>query len=89
MIMLKGFKTVAAVSLAALSIGVASTVTVDSASARSVPSYQQYDINSFTWAKTYYSWHYTTYRGGSAHDYNRWVSSGWNYDRWEYGYNYY
>lgn len=40
MIMLKGFKTVAAVSLAALSIGVASTVAVDSASARSVPSYQ-------------------------------------------------
>ena len=39
MIMLKGFKTVAAVSLAALSIGVASTVAVDSASARSVPSY--------------------------------------------------
>ena len=48
MIMPKGFRTAASVGLAALSIGVASTVAVESVSARSVPSYQQYDVNAFT-----------------------------------------
>lgn len=89
MIMPKGFRTAAAVGLAALSIGVASTVAVESVSARSVPSYQQYDVNAFTSKKTYYAWHYTTCYGGTGHYYNTWVSSGWNYDRFESGYNYY
>lgn len=86
---LKGIKLAAVIGVAALGVATASSAAVQSVSAQKVLSYQQYDINAFTFHKTYYAWHYITYTGGIGHTYRTYVSSGWNYDRWEFGYNYY